>query len=240
MPGDLGVLLDLPKRSTPAYQAGRVPRLTTLLRRAAHATYDAAEQADVLLINGSAPFGYDVAEARGLPSAGVYCQPMTPTGAFPLRLIDLAEAFAEGAVDAGAEGLSQPGGSGALSMGPGRAQPMGHPRRGPAHQLGHLPEPDRDATGPPDGPRAAPHPHAAAPSGLRHLHTAEVPARFAFSGLDEWERWSTDTNTTGPAIRALSPDEHTAFRAHITTAFAPFRVDRGYELPSLALCVAAL
>src|SRR5688500_10583682 len=31
LPGDLGVLLDLPQRATPAYQAGRIPRLTELL-----------------------------------------------------------------------------------------------------------------------------------------------------------------------------------------------------------------
>lgn len=93
MPGDLGVLLDLPERSTPAYQAGRVPRLTTLLRGAAHAVLDAAAQADVVLVNGSAPFGYDVAEALGLPSAGLYCQPMTPTGSFPPIVLHSARSW---------------------------------------------------------------------------------------------------------------------------------------------------
>ena len=93
MSGDLGVLLDLPERSTPAYQAGRVPRLTTLLRQAARATYEAAAHADLLLVNGSAPFGYDVAEARGLPSAGVYCQPMTPTGDFPPIVLHSARSW---------------------------------------------------------------------------------------------------------------------------------------------------
>ena len=93
MAGDLGVLLDLPERSTPAYQAGRVPRLTTLLREAARATYDAAAHADLLLVNGSAPFGYDVAEARGLPSAGLYCQPMTPTADFPPIVLHSARSW---------------------------------------------------------------------------------------------------------------------------------------------------
>ncbi|SFO32568.1 UDP:flavonoid glycosyltransferase YjiC, YdhE family [Pseudonocardia ammonioxydans] len=93
LPGDLGVLLDLPERSTPAYQAGRVPRLTTLLREAARATYDAAAHADLLLTNGSAPFGYDVAEARGIPGAGVYCQPMTPTGDFPPIVLHSARSW---------------------------------------------------------------------------------------------------------------------------------------------------
>src|SRR5690606_11742045 len=77
MPGDLGVLLDLPERSTPAYQAGRVPRLTELLYGAARATLEAAADADLLLVNGSAPFGYDIAEALGIPSAGLFSQPMT-------------------------------------------------------------------------------------------------------------------------------------------------------------------
>lgn len=93
MPGDLGVLLDLPQRSTPAYQARRVPRLTELLRRAAHATLDAAADADLLLMNGSAPFGYDVAEYLGVPSAGLYSQPMTPTGAFPPIVLHSARSW---------------------------------------------------------------------------------------------------------------------------------------------------
>lgn len=93
MPGDLGVLLDLPQRATPAYQAGRVPRLTTLLRQAAHATLDAAAHADALLVNASAPFGYDVAEALGLPSAGLYCQPMTPTADFPPIVLHSARSW---------------------------------------------------------------------------------------------------------------------------------------------------
>jgi UDP:flavonoid glycosyltransferase YjiC (YdhE family) len=93
MPGDLGVLLDLPERSTPAYQAGRVPRLTELLHRAAHATLEAAADADLLLMNGSAPFGYDIAEALGIPSAGLYNQPMTPTSAFPPIVLHSARSW---------------------------------------------------------------------------------------------------------------------------------------------------
>ena len=93
MPGDLGVLLDLPERSTPAYQARRVPRLTELLRQAAHATLEASAEADLLLMNGSAPFGYDIAEARGIPSAGLYNQPMTPTGAFPPIVLHSARSW---------------------------------------------------------------------------------------------------------------------------------------------------
>jgi UDP:flavonoid glycosyltransferase YjiC (YdhE family) len=93
MPGDLGVLLDLPERSTPAYQAGRVPRLTLLLRQAAHATLDAAANADLLLMNGSAPFGYDIAEALGIASAGLYSQPMTPTSAFPPIVLHSARSW---------------------------------------------------------------------------------------------------------------------------------------------------
>lgn len=34
-------------------------------------------------MNGSAPFAYHVAEAMGVPSMGVLCQPMTPTADFP-------------------------------------------------------------------------------------------------------------------------------------------------------------
>jgi len=93
MPGDLGVLLDLPERSTPAYQAGRVPRLTELLYGAARATLEAAADADLLLVNGSAPFGYDIAEALGIPSAGLFSQPMTPTSAFPPIVLHSARSW---------------------------------------------------------------------------------------------------------------------------------------------------
>ncbi len=93
LPGDLGVLLDLPERSTPAYQARRVPRLTELLRLAALGTVEAAASTDLLLVNGSAPFGYDVAEAFGLPSAGLHCQPMTPTGDFPPIVLHSARSW---------------------------------------------------------------------------------------------------------------------------------------------------
>ncbi|MEJ3659254.1 glycosyltransferase [Actinomycetes bacterium KLBMP 9759] len=83
LPGDLGVLLDLPPSSSPRFLASRITGMTELLRQAGQATLAAAADADMILLNSSAPFAYDIAEGLGLPSAGVYAQPMTPTGDFP-------------------------------------------------------------------------------------------------------------------------------------------------------------
>lgn len=45
---------------------------------------DAARGSDVLLLSGSvAPLGYAIAEGLGLPSRGVYLQPLAATGEFP-------------------------------------------------------------------------------------------------------------------------------------------------------------
>ena len=64
-----------------------------MLSQAAHGSLAAAADADLLLVNGSAPFGYDIAEALHLPSAGLYCQPMTPTGDFPPIVLHSARSW---------------------------------------------------------------------------------------------------------------------------------------------------
>ena len=53
----------------------------------AEATEAAAEGADLLLTSSMGWLGVHVAEGKGIPSAGVYLQPMDPTGDFPPWLV---------------------------------------------------------------------------------------------------------------------------------------------------------
>jgi sterol 3beta-glucosyltransferase len=47
----------------------------------------ASKDADLLLLGGMGWIGYHVAEARGIPSVGVFLQPLDPTRAFPPALL---------------------------------------------------------------------------------------------------------------------------------------------------------
>jgi hypothetical protein len=64
--------------------------------------------------------------------------------------------------------------------------------------------------------------------------------RFAFSDLDDYESWVVDV--AGPlamAVRALPERERHALKEELRTAFAPFAVGRGYEIPGVALAAVA-
>jgi UDP:flavonoid glycosyltransferase YjiC (YdhE family) len=63
--------------------ARRVGALTELLGQAADASIVAARDAEVVLWNGAAPFGRDIAHGLHRPGFGLYSQPWTPTGDFP-------------------------------------------------------------------------------------------------------------------------------------------------------------
>jgi sterol 3beta-glucosyltransferase len=87
LPGDVRALIAAPEdggRPSPLFLARRVGLLTRYLREAALGALAAAEAGvDVVLFNGSALFGADIAEGLGVPSLGVFTQPIAPTGAFP-------------------------------------------------------------------------------------------------------------------------------------------------------------
>jgi SAM-dependent methyltransferase len=77
-------------------------------------------------------------------------------------------------------------------------------------------------------------------AGFGSVRTEEVPVRFAFQGLDDYEQWVIDV--TGPfaiVVRGLPEDERGVLRARLREAFAPFATDSGYELPGVALCAIA-
>jgi UDP:flavonoid glycosyltransferase YjiC (YdhE family) len=74
----------LRSRSGPAKLARLLTMARRVVRRMAHGMLDAARESDVLLLSASvAPLGRVIADGLGLPSRGVYLQPIAPTGAFP-------------------------------------------------------------------------------------------------------------------------------------------------------------
>ena len=77
-------------------------------------------------------------------------------------------------------------------------------------------------------------------AGFSSVRTEEVPLRFAFRALDDYEQWVTDV--AGPfamVVRGLPNDEREVLRARLEEAFVPFAGDGGYELPGAALCAVA-
>lgn len=77
-------------------------------------------------------------------------------------------------------------------------------------------------------------------AGFSSVRTEEVPLRFAFRALDDYEQWVTDV--AGPfamVVRGLPNDEREVLRARLEEAFVPFAGDGGYELPGVALCAVA-
>ncbi|TQM45139.1 glycosyltransferase [Pseudonocardia cypriaca] len=83
--GDARSISDFPRgwRSSPRFLAEQARRMTRYLEDAAVDLLAAARHADVLLVNLTAMFGYEIADGLGIPGMGVYCQPVEPTGAFP-------------------------------------------------------------------------------------------------------------------------------------------------------------
>jgi SAM-dependent methyltransferase len=72
------------------------------------------------------------------------------------------------------------------------------------------------------------------------VRTEEVPVRFAFRALDDYEQWVIDVGgALAIVLRALPEDEREVLRARLREAFVPFATDRGYELPGAALCAVA-
>jgi SAM-dependent methyltransferase len=77
-------------------------------------------------------------------------------------------------------------------------------------------------------------------AGFGSVRAEEVPVRFAFRDLDDYEQWVIDV--AGPfamLLRGLPEDEREVLRARLREAFVPFATDGGYELPGVALCAVA-
>jgi SAM-dependent methyltransferase len=77
-------------------------------------------------------------------------------------------------------------------------------------------------------------------AGFGSVRTEQVPVRFAFRDLADYERWVTEVaGPFGMVVRGLPGDEREALRARLEEAFVPFSADGGYELPGVALCAVA-
>jgi SAM-dependent methyltransferase len=76
--------------------------------------------------------------------------------------------------------------------------------------------------------------------GFGSVRTEEVPVRFAFRDLDDYEQWVIDVaGLFAMVLRELAEDEREVLRARLKEAFVPFATDSGYELPGVALCAVA-
>ena len=78
-------------------------------------------------------------------------------------------------------------------------------------------------------------------AGFTHVRTDEVPARFAFRDLDDYESWAMEVaGPLGMVLRGLSEAEREALKAELAESFTPFAAPNGgYDLPGVALCAAA-
>jgi ubiquinone/menaquinone biosynthesis C-methylase UbiE len=135
----------------------------------------------------------------------------------------------------------RPGGRLALSV-------WGAPERNPWASIGgmilvergHMPPPEPEAPGVFSMASAERTRALLERAGFSSVRTAEVPVRFGFRDLDDYEQWVTDVG--GPfamVVRGLPEDERQVLRTRLREAFAPFATDGGHELPGLAVCAVA-
>jgi SAM-dependent methyltransferase len=77
-------------------------------------------------------------------------------------------------------------------------------------------------------------------AGFTDVHTDEVPIRFAFSDVDDYERWVSDlSGSFAMVLRGLPRGELEALKAELRTAFGPYATQQGYELGGAALAAVA-
>jgi SAM-dependent methyltransferase len=77
-------------------------------------------------------------------------------------------------------------------------------------------------------------------AGFTAVRMQEVPVRWAFRNLDEYESWVTEVaGAFAMVVRGLPEDERKALRSQLNDAFTPFATNSGYELPGVALCAVA-
>ena len=77
-------------------------------------------------------------------------------------------------------------------------------------------------------------------AGFTDVLTDEVPVRFAFTDLEDYEKWMTDlSGSFALATMGLSEPEREALRAELRVAFEPFVTHEGYELGGVALTALA-
>ena len=190
------------------------------------------------------------AEARGL--ANVECRTMDAQD------IDLPDASVDGVLSrfgimlvpeparalAGSRRVLRPGGRLAYGVwGPPDRNPWLTLLVGAVIQQGHAPPGGADPFGP-GGPFSL-----AAPEANRDLLTAagfsdveieEIPGTMDYDSLDGyWEMQSAIAGPIAVLVATLSNEERRAIRDSLEPMVAPFRVDGGYQIPSLAVGISA-
>jgi SAM-dependent methyltransferase len=77
-------------------------------------------------------------------------------------------------------------------------------------------------------------------AGFTDVLTDEVPVRFVFSDLDDYERWVTDlSGSFAMVLLSLPEPEREALSAELRAAFEPYATQDGYELGGVALTALA-
>jgi SAM-dependent methyltransferase len=152
-----------------------------------------------------------------------------------MLVADPAAALAE------ARRVLRPGGRLALSV-------WGAPERNPWASIGgmilvergHMPLPEPEAPGIFSMAREERTRMLLDGAGFGSVRTEEVPLRFAFRDIDDYEQWVIDVaGSFAMVMRELPEDERALLRGRLREAFVPFATDGGYELPGAALCAVA-
>jgi ubiquinone/menaquinone biosynthesis C-methylase UbiE len=136
----------------------------------------------------------------------------------------------------------RPGGRLALSV-------WGAPERNPWASIGgrilvdrgHLPPPEPEAPGVFSMANEGRTRAVLARAGFADVRTEEVPVRFSYRDVEDYERWVMDV--AGPfaiVLRGLPEAERRSLRAQLAQAFAPFEAAGRYEVPGVALCAVAV
>jgi SAM-dependent methyltransferase len=106
---------------------------------------------------------------------------------------------------------------------------------------GHVPPPDPTAPG--IFSMASPERTSAllAGAGFSEVRTEHVQSSFPLPSVDEYLAVVADTaGPLGLALRGLSDDDRAAIEIDVETSFIPFRSERGYNLPAVAICAVAV
>jgi len=108
-------------------------------------------------------------------------------------------------------------------------------------ERGHLPAPDPGAPSPFALANASRTQELLEAAGFTSVRTEEIPIRFTFRDLDEYNAFTTDTGgPAAPILQRMPQGEREALTAQLRAAFARFETDGHYELPGLALAAVAL
>jgi SAM-dependent methyltransferase len=77
-------------------------------------------------------------------------------------------------------------------------------------------------------------------AGFEHVHIEDVPILLVYRNIEDYVSFASDTGGSfATAFRESSEKERAAMTREIADAFTPFAVDRGYELPGIALVAVA-